>query len=121
MVEEAPLMVDIVPELAAEMERELRASGEAELAEQVAGLRMTRSCGCGDEFCASFYTGPNPKESWEGDRRAVALPNLLILDVRNAEIGFVEVLYRDDLRPRILTVFGEDAAWRLTPQQGESS
>jgi hypothetical protein len=58
MTEQAPLMVDVVPELAAEIEQELRASGDAELAEQVARLRMTRSCGCGDNFCASFYTGP---------------------------------------------------------------
>ncbi len=120
MSEQAPLIVDIVPELTAEIERELRSSGETELADQVPGLRMTKSCGCRDAFCSSFYTGTYPKEDWGGDRRCAAFSHQLILDILDGDIGFVEVLFRDDLRPRVLEVFGEDAAWRQTPQQGES-
>ena len=120
-------MVAVVPELAAEMEQELRASGDAGLAEQVAGLRMMRSCGCGDDFCASFYTCPYPEESWKGNHRAAALSHRLILDVVDGEIGFVEVLFRgrstaqDPYRLRgrrgveARSAAGGLAAWRTKP------
>ncbi len=121
MSEQAPLIADVVPELAAEIERELRAFGDTGLAEQVADLRMTKSCGCGDEFCSSFYTGAHPKEDWEGDRRCESLNHRLLLDVLDGEIGFVEVLFRDDLRPRIRAIFGEEADWRLRQEQADRS
>ena len=114
MPDQAPLMVDVVPELAAEMERELRASGDVELADQVAGLRMIKSCGCGDDFCASFYTVPIPKGPSAKKRFGIPLPNHLIIHVLEGEIVEVEVLFRDNLRPRIREVFGQEADWRLT-------
>lgn len=115
-------MVDVVPELAAEIERELRASGDDELAGQVAGLRMTKSCGCGDDFCASFYTAPIPKGPSARKRVGVPLPNHhLIIHVLEGEIIEVEVLFRDDLRPKIREVFGDEADWRLRQDQADQN
>lgn len=80
-------MVDVVPELAAEIERD---SGDDELADQVAGLRMTKSCGCGDDFCASFYTAPIPKGPSGRKRVGAPLPNHLIIQgyssIRNSSV-----------------------------------
>ncbi len=121
MTQEAPLMADIVPELAAEMERGLRATGDHELADQVAGLRMVKSCGCGDDFCASFYTVPIPKGPSAKKRFGVPLPNHLIIHVLQGEIIEVEVLFRDELRPWIREVFGDEADWRLREEQADQS
>lgn len=109
MLDQAPLMVDVVPELAAEIERGLRASGDVELADQVAGLRMTKSCGCGDDFCASFYTAPIPEGPSARKRVGLPLPNHLIIHIVEGEIIEVEVLFRDDLRSKIREVFGDEA------------
>lgn len=115
-------MVDVVPELAVEMERELRASGDVELADQVAGLRMMKSCGCGDDFCASFDTAPLPEGPSAKKRYGVPLSNHhLIVHVLEGKIIEVEVLFRDDLRPKIREVFGDKADWRLRQEQADQN
>jgi hypothetical protein len=53
----AELLVDVFPELSAELEQLLRVSGKPALAEQIAGLRVLDRCRCGDDFCATSY-GP---------------------------------------------------------------
>lgn len=121
MSQEAPLLVDVVPELVAEMERELRATGDDDLADQVAGLRMMKSCGCGDDFCASFDTASLPEGPTAKKRYGVPLPNHhLIVHVLEGKIIEVEVLFRDDLRPKIREVFGDEADWRLRQEQAGS-
>lgn len=118
MPDDAPLMVDVVPELAQEIERELQASDYAELADQVTGLRMLKSCGCGDDFCASFRTAPPQDGPTRRQRFGVPLDNHhLIIHVLEGAIVEVEVLFRDDLRPRIREVFGDEADWRLRQKQ----
>lgn len=113
MSEQGPLVVDVVPELAEELERELRASGDGKLADQVDGLRMTRSCGCGDDFCATFYTAPIPQGPSGKKHYGVPLANhKLIVHVLDGKIIEVEVLFRDDLRPKIRAAFGDEADWR---------
>ena len=118
MTQEAPLIVDVVPELAEEMERELRSAGYEYLAAQTTGLRMLKSCGCGDDFCASFDTvsvleGPSAKK-----RYGVPLSDHhLIVHVMEGQIIEIEILFRDDLRPKIREVFGDEADWRLRQEQ----
>lgn len=111
MTDEAPLMLDVVPELAEEIERGLRDSGHADLAEQVAGLRMLKSCPCGDDFCATFRTVAVPEGLAGRKRWGIPLENHLIIHVLEGEIVEVEVLFRDDLRPKIRAVFGDEAEW----------
>ena len=100
-------LVEALPELANELERLLRLEGEAELAAQVQGLRIVDRCQCGDDFCATFYVQPKPMGSYGPTHRTVALgpeQGMLILDVDNAKIACIEVLYRDDIRHRLDTL-----------------
>jgi hypothetical protein len=97
-------LVDILPELAEELEDLLR-EAEPELAGQVRGLKMVDRCRCGDDFCATFYTEPPPGGSYGPGHRNVPLEpseGMLILDVVGTKIMCVEVLYRDQIRQALL-------------------
>jgi hypothetical protein len=101
-----PLLKEVSPALAAELERLLRKEGDSDLAEQVSELQIVETCGCGDVVCASFYTAPHPKGTpWgpdhytmvlEADRRAH-----LHIDVVDRVIVYVEVLDGDDIREEL--------------------
>src|ERR1700730_5881197 len=97
------LLVDMFPELSAELENLLRVSGEHALAQQVSGLRVLERCRCGDDFCATFYTQPKPKGPYGPGLRTVALEPItgtLIIDVVDGTVAQVEVLYRDEIRAK---------------------
>ena len=97
-----PLLRNVAPELEAELTELLVEAGESGLAEQVEGLAIFDRCRCGDSFCASFYTIPNPTTPYPKGFRTVALrPGELHLDVLGSTIMYVEVLYRDDLKAKI--------------------
>jgi hypothetical protein len=55
-LEEPPLVSDRWPRLAAELVTALREACESDLVNQVDSLRVVLECGCGDDFCQSFYT-----------------------------------------------------------------
>jgi len=104
----AELLVDMFPELSAELEQLLRVSGEHTLAEQIPALRVLDRCRCGDDFCATFYTQPKPKGSYGPGLRTVALEPAtghLIIDVVDGIVATVEVLYRDEIRQKLLKTF----------------
>ena len=103
---DSPLLAEAMPDLATELERDLRLEGHATLADQVTELRMTAPCGCGDSFCTSFYTGPVPEGPWEGHHQNVITEKGgLILDVVDGKIRFIEVLDRGSLRPKLRKIF----------------
>jgi hypothetical protein len=96
----AELLVDMFPELSAELEQLLRVSGKPALAEQIAGLRVLDRSRCGDDFCATFYTQPKPKGSDGPGLQTVALEPItghLIIDVVGGAVAQIEVLYRQTL------------------------
>lgn len=96
-----PLLSDLLPELAQEIQRLLIEQDETELAAQVPALRILDRCRCGDDFCASFFVQPKPNGAYGPDHRNVPLApkeGMLILDVVGEKIAGVEVLYRDDIR-----------------------
>ena len=90
------------PIFATELAAVLIAHGEDRLTEQVERLRIVELCGCGDDFCQSFYTAPKPPGAHGNGHRNVGLtapwPGYLILDVVRDDIVYVEVLYRSSLR-----------------------
>ncbi|MEU0558668.1 hypothetical protein [Dactylosporangium sp. NPDC006015] len=98
---EAPLLRTMWPVFTAELAAALAAEGEDRLTDQVDRLRVVEVCGCGDDFCQSFYTAAKPAGTYGVGHRNVCLdapwPGYLILDVVHDEIMYVEVLYRPPL------------------------
>jgi hypothetical protein len=99
----APLLTFVHPALADEMRLGLVADGAAGLVPEVARLRVLGPCGCGDDFCSSFYTGPRgaPVET------LVLTPYSLMVDVWAGRFIFVEVLDRPDVRAVFAAAFGD--------------
>ena len=93
------------PELANELRERLAAAEEQPLAEQVATLRVVDRCRCGDDFCATMHTAPQPRLGYGPSHRNVDLDppdGYLILDVVEERIVSVEVLDRPVVRRRLL-------------------
>jgi len=100
-------LLDLLPAFAAELEHALRADGEDALAEQVDSLLVESLCGCDDDFCSSFYAGARPDGAWGPSLRSVTptVPTgMVILDVVDDRIRYVEVLYRDDVKAALAAV-----------------
>jgi hypothetical protein len=75
--------------------RLLRDEGEEHLAICAYDLRIVERCGCGDDFCQSFYTAEKPVGAYgDGHRNVLLQPEhgMLILDVVHGRIMFVEVI-----------------------------
>ena len=93
------------PDFATDLARLLNGTGEGELADTVANLTIVERCRCGDDFCATMYTYPPPREPWGQNHRNIALDpdrGFLILDVLDDEIVGIEILYRDEIRDQLL-------------------
>lgn len=98
------LLIETLPALAQELQQLLQAKNKPELAAQVPALKIVEACCCGDDFCASFYTQPKPKGSYGPGHDTLVLEpaeGMLILDVVDGVIAFVEVLYRPDIRRKL--------------------
>ena len=108
LVERAKLVVEMFPDLACELQHLLSAQGELILAAQVPELAVIERCRCGDDFCGMFYVLPKPQGAYGPNHRNVELTpkeGMLILDVVAEKIAAVEVLYRDEIRRKLLTEF----------------
>lgn len=113
-------LIDVLPAFAAELEHALRAVSEHELADQVASLMIESLCGCNDEFCSSFYTGAQPEGPWGPSLRNVTPPvatGMVILDVVDDRIRYVEVLHRSDVKARFSQGSGRSFG-RSRPESG---
>jgi hypothetical protein len=100
-------IADTLPAFAAELGQLLEEQGESELAAQVPNLKIFDRCRCGDDFCATVYTKPKPKDGFGPGHRNVRLmpeEGMLILDVVAGEIACVEVLDRNDVREKLYAV-----------------
>ena len=95
------LLTELLPALSDELAALLRDADEGDLARQIPELELVRRCGCGDSFCASFYTAEKPQGAWDGEHRNLVLRptnGMLIVDVVDDRIAFVEVLDRPDFK-----------------------
>ena len=101
------LLAETLPEFAQELQRLLQVQ-KPELAVQVPILKIVEGCGCGDDFCASFYTLPKPNGAYGPGHDTLLLdteaPGMLILDVVDGVISFIEVLYRPDVRQKLVAL-----------------
>ncbi|QLQ11835.1 MAG: hypothetical protein HZY75_09755 [Nocardioidaceae bacterium] len=97
----SPRLVDRWPDFARQLREALVAEDEELLVTQVETLSVIAECGCGDDFCQSFYTAPKPDGAYGPGHWNVLLDapwsGMLILDVVDGQIVYVEVLDRDPL------------------------
>jgi hypothetical protein len=96
-----PLVRELFPDLITELIACLREAGEEDLAISAWNIRFYDECGCGDDFCQSFYTAERPDGAYGPGHRCVPLipaTGDLILDVVEGRIMFVEVLHYAKLR-----------------------
>lgn len=104
------LLIDVLPDLAAELERRLRNADEDTLAASIPRLAIVDRCRCGDDFCATFYTAPAPDGSYGASRRSINLDpdeGILVVDVEEERIVCVEVLFRPAVGDRLREVLGK--------------
>lgn len=102
------LLAETLPDFALELQQLLAKASEPELAAQIPGLVILDRCRCGDDFCSSFYTQPEPEESYGPDHRCMDLDadeGMVLLDVVAGTIAHVEVLNRDDVRRKLMAQF----------------
>lgn len=102
-----PLLVESLPEFAAQLKGVLAESTNAALAAQVESLEIVERCPCDAEDCASFYTRPR-REPWGIQHKNVRVPGVpywLVLDVVENDIHYVEIQDRPDLRVQLHSAF----------------
>ncbi|KAB2350348.1 hypothetical protein [Actinomadura rudentiformis] len=101
-MEQHPLVREVFPDLVAELVALLEDEGENMLAISAWDLRLVAECGCGDDFCQSFLTEDHPRGQpfGPGHRCVPLMPSegMLILDVVDERIMYVEVLNRPPMR-----------------------
>jgi hypothetical protein len=102
------LLIEILPELARELEDLLKEQNELVLASQVSALVIVDRCRCGDGFCSSIYMQPKPEGRYGPDHRSFDLDaekGMIILDVVSGLNAQVEILNRDDVRGPLVAAF----------------
>jgi hypothetical protein len=116
------LLQDTLPDLADELTALLTSQNERDLAEQVPLLRLVDRCRCGDDFCATLYTAPKPKGAYGLNHESISLnpsSGHLILDLIDRKIVCIEILFREDLRSRVLQLFPQTPASKRLPESGD--
>ena len=100
--EEAMLLSEVIPDVAAELAQGLLLESRPELAAQVAELRLANRCRCHDSFCASFAT--EAIEPWPDSAERIICPmrGLSAVFAVDGRIVYVELLNRPEVRARLL-------------------
>lgn len=100
------LLVQALPEIAQELTTLLQ-DDQPSLAYQIPNLQLVDRCRCGDDFCATVYTEPPPHSFGAGHENIPLDPEKgwIILDVMHGKIHVIEILYRPEVRKRILELF----------------
>ncbi|RRR98769.1 hypothetical protein EIW28_17550 [Glycomyces terrestris] len=97
-------MREVYPDLVAELERLLEDEGERYLSITVRDLRIVAECECRDDYCQSIRTAPHPPgEPYGAGHQNVLLDpeeGMLVLDVLNERIVYVEILFRPPMARR---------------------
>jgi hypothetical protein len=96
-----PTLAAAAPAFAEALAARLRERGRDELAEQVASLPIAARCDCGDDFCASFASASEPATAERESVAVEGLETLVVLDVVDGRITYVELLGSDELREAI--------------------
>ena len=119
----SPLLQDSLPDFADELTSLLRNKNEPDLLEQVPLLRLVDRCRCGDDFGATLYTAPKPEGAYGPNHESIALnPSFkhFILDLVDRKIVCIEILFREDLRSKVLQLFPQNLLDKRPPQSGRA-
>jgi len=95
-----PQLSEVLPELADELTRLLRDTGESELANVIGCQRFHGWCCCTDDFCQSFRTAPEPNGPYGYGHRNIPLhpeQGMIVIDVVHDAVMYVEVLFRPEV------------------------
>ena len=92
---DAPLVSELLPGFAAELQRSLAEEGRSDLADQIPRLRVRAACPCEVEGCGSFSTAL-PMKRWFRRGKLVPVGDL-VLNTIDGEIVYVEVLGRPEV------------------------
>jgi len=90
-----------LPAFAAELAELLRNQGRDDLALQIAALPIEDRCRCGEAYCSTFYTAPEPNRAYgagHANLHVASLEGMIILDLVDDEIRCIEVLDRPDVQ-----------------------
>lgn len=102
-------LVAVIPVFAAECKQLLLEQNKVDLANQIESLNIVKRCSCTDDFCASFSTHAQSRASFGGsDRYTLDLnpeKGMILMDIADGKIIYVEVLYRDDVRSMLSRAF----------------
>lgn len=104
----APLLGQLLPAFAAELESALLRDQETTLAEQIINLPIKGPCRCGDNSCSGFFTAQRPQTLWRTGRKVVTpamSQGLVILEISDGMIMFVGVLECEALREALTRAF----------------
>jgi hypothetical protein len=99
---------EVLPGLANELEVLLRDDDEAELASQIASLKVVDRCRCDSASCATIYNVPKPQGAWGPTHRNVVLAvseGMTVVDVLDERIVCIEILDRQELTEQVLNLF----------------
>lgn len=116
-----PLLKDLLPELATEIEGGLRAAGRPELAAQVESLELVSRCDCSLADCGTFSTVARPVHQWATAAGSVAIrgrgmivvdaiDNVLdaqgrvIIGEPSPRITSIEILEREDVHDALIAL-----------------
>ena len=119
----SPLLQDSLPDFADELTSLLRNKNERDLLEQVPLLRLVVRCRCDDDFCATLYTAPKPKGAYGLNHESLPLDpssGQLILDLVDRKIVCIEILFREDLRSKVLQLFPQTSVGTRLSQSGRA-
>jgi hypothetical protein len=99
---ELPLLTEVDPALAQELEQLLQRKGRRRLGASVPVLRVVELCRCGDPTCARFYVVPRLIVSWRWPGQGETLEldaarGTIGADVVDHETVLFEVLVRPEL------------------------
>ena len=112
---------EVLPDLAHELTALLQDMAEPDLVRQIPQLLLVDRCCCGDDFCATFYTAPKPNGAYGPTHETISLnPSTgeMILDLVDRNIVCVEILFRDEIRKKIVKLFAETAGDIDLPDMG---
>jgi hypothetical protein len=104
----SPLLREVLPGLASELEALLRTDDELELASQIASLTVVDRCRCDLDSCATIYNVPKPEGAWGPTHRNIVLDvpeGMTVIDVLDEKIVCIEILDRDEMTEQVLSLF----------------